>query len=142
MKQLFTVDEANATLPYVERVVGEIRECYAALRRNGRLHGDLDQADEKGRAALKERIRHDAQRIRECQEELAQVGVVLKDYQAGLIDFPSEFEGRPIHLCWEHGENRIAYWHEVSEGYFGRRPVPLSTPGWPLTGAPARAGPK
>ena len=142
MSRLFTVDEANATLPYVERVVGEIRECYAALRRNGRLHNELGEADEEGRAELKELIRSDAQRIRECQEELAQVGAILKDYQAGLVDFPSEFEGRPIHLCWEHGENRIAYWHEVSEGYFGRQPVPLGVKGWPLTAAPAPAGPK
>ena len=107
------------------------------------LHNETPQVDEKLRKQLKDQIRHDAQRVRECQEELAQVGAILKDYDQGLVDFPAEHEGRPILLCWEHGEESVAFWHCEAEGFYGRQPVPKGQPEWPrVTVAHAPAGPK
>ena len=132
--------DANRTLPYVRRVVGEIRERYAALRRNGKLHNETPEADSETRGALKEKIRHGAQRIRECQEELAQVGVILKDYDRGLVDFPAELDGKAILMCWEHGEPEVAHWHGPNEGFFGRQEIPADCDEWPrVSPAPASA---
>ncbi len=56
-------------------------------------------------------------------EKMEDMGCVVKDYEAGIIDFYSRFEGRDIFLCWRIGEPSIGYWHEIGEGYAGRKPI-------------------
>jgi hypothetical protein len=55
--------------------------------------------------------------------QLQALGVVVKDLDRGLIDFPHRREGREVYLCWEYGEERIDYWHETDSGYSGRQPL-------------------
>jgi hypothetical protein len=56
--------------------------------------------------------------------ELHELGVQLKDYSRGLIDFPSMKNGRVVLLCWQLGEgDRIEWWHEVEDGFAGRKPL-------------------
>lgn len=56
--------------------------------------------------------------------ELNDLGVELKDYSRGLIDFPSMREGRVVLLCWQLGEDeRIEWWHELEGGFIGRQPL-------------------
>lgn len=56
--------------------------------------------------------------------ELNDLGIQLKDYARGLIDFPSIREGRIVLLCWQLGENeRIEWWHEQDGGFAGRKPL-------------------
>ena len=57
----------------------------------------------------------------EYVRELGQLGVELKDYFTGLIDFPSLRNGRPVYLCWRMGEAEVAYWHELEAGFAGRQ---------------------
>jgi hypothetical protein len=47
----------------------------------------------------------------------------VKDVQLGLLDFPSEREGRVVFLCWRYGEPEVAHWHEVDTGYAARKPL-------------------
>ena len=56
-------------------------------------------------------------------DELQEVGVELKDYDMGLIDFPAMYHGREICLCWKAGENAVAAWHETDSGFAGRQDV-------------------
>jgi hypothetical protein len=135
--RLFTVKEATRTLPYVKVIVAEVKERYAQLREQGQRHNESPRDDERTRNNLKEEIRLHAARIRECSEELEAIGAQLKDYENGLVDFPSEFEGRRMLLCWEFGEAAIEYWHYEDEGYLGRKPVPEGAKQWPLSAAPA-----
>ena len=58
-------------------------------------------------------------------EELERVGVQVKDLDRGLVDFPCLHRGRVVLLCWELGEDEVAYWHGADEGYAGRKPLPL-----------------
>jgi len=50
-------------------------------------------------------------------------GVLIKDLDQGLIDFPAERDGRVVMLCWRLGEESISYWHEYDGGFPGRRPL-------------------
>ncbi len=127
----YTVDSANKALPYVRGVVAEIREVYASLQRLGNEHNALPRGDERGRADIKERIREGAQRIGECQEELLKIGVEVKDFESGLIDFPAQLEGRTILLCWKDGEEAVTHWHETNTGFRGRKAIPTGRPAWP-----------
>lgn len=61
--------------------------------------------------------------IRRGVEELADAGIVLRDAETGLVDFPSEREGRLVYLCWRLGEEHVAHWHEEDAGLGGRRPL-------------------
>jgi hypothetical protein len=140
VKKRYTVAEANRTLPYVRSIVDEVKARYAVIQDSGRRHNALDTKEESRRASLKEDVRVAADRIRACLDELQALGLEMKDYEEGLVDFPSEFEGRPILLCWKHGEERVAFWHEADSGFKGRKPVPEDAD-WPPLPAPAKGKP-
>jgi hypothetical protein len=53
--------------------------------------------------------------------EFERLGVQLKDVELGLVDFPSEHQGRTVLLCWQYGEPEVAYWHATDEGFARRR---------------------
>jgi hypothetical protein len=52
------------------------------------------------------------------------MGIEVKGLRPGLLDFRSRLGDRVVHLCWREGEDTIAYWHTLEEGYAGRRPIP------------------
>jgi hypothetical protein len=56
-------------------------------------------------------------------DEIASIGVQVKDLDIGLLDFPCEVDGHVVLLCWKLGEKSITHWHGVSEGFVGRKPV-------------------
>ena len=139
MRHCYTVDSASKTLPYVSVIVAEVRERHRAWRDKGREHNALSREFGDRRATLKEEVRVHAKRLKECQEELLQLGIILKDHELGLVDFPAELDGRPILLCWEQSEPSVGFWHEVSGGYIGRQPVPPNLPEWPRLSAATAA---
>ncbi len=59
--------------------------------------------------------------MREYEQELRKLGVELKDYFTGLIDFPCWMDGREVYLCWQLGEPEVAHWHELDAGFAGRQ---------------------
>ena len=130
MKQ-FTVEQANATLPLVKRIVEDIVAQHR-LWHEKLLEIDLVAAS--GRASdaeLAERLAREAQGIaREIEtfrRELVSLGIQLKDARLGLIDFASTMGERPILLCWRLGEPEVQFWHDPEAGYAGRQPlVPAS----------------
>jgi hypothetical protein len=80
----------------------------------------LDQAQ-----AVRDRLRRDAlvRRLQEAVESVQQHGCLVKDLALGLIDFPTLYHGRQVYLCWMLGEESIQYWHEVEDGFRGRKPI-------------------
>ena len=68
-------------------------------------------------------------RLSDLIDELREVGVDLKDFQKGLVDFPALYEDREVQLCWKKGEDQIEYWHEADAGYAGRQATELREPG-------------
>lgn len=123
---LFTPESANRALPYVRAVVEDLVEATARSKKSGRARrkpkGDEAAADDERRRADEEAARAKADCVR-LLRELEAVGVVVKDSETGLIDFPGEIAGRRVLLCWRRGEDRVAHWHDLSSGFRGRRPI-------------------
>ncbi|CAN5580052.1 DUF2203 domain-containing protein [soil metagenome] len=126
--QLFTVDQANRTLPLVRKIVEDV------VREHRRWHESVAELDLLGTTnvpglpdprliALEKRIQKTAREIDGFQAELDALGIQLKDRRIGLIDFPSELEGQPVLLCWQLGEPSVQFWHDADSGFAGRQPL-------------------
>ena len=124
---LFTVDQANRTLPLVRRIVEDIvrehRRWQEAVVELDLLAGIHAEMPDPRASAIEKRIRRTAQEIDAFQAELEGLGIQLKDRRIGLIDFPSEQDGRPMLLCWQLGEPSVQFWHDLDTGYAGRQPL-------------------
>lgn len=123
-RKSFTVAQANAALPLVRAIVRDITALAVDLRaRHERLSGSpgLSAAHDEEREQARAALERDLERLRELEDELAELGVELKDYFLGLADFPSEMDGRPVYLCWKAGEDEVSHWHELDAGFAGRR---------------------
>ena len=123
----FTVEQANATLPLVRRIVQDIVTQYRAW--NEKLN-EIDLVAASGRAAdneLADQLAAEAQSlardIESFRRELSELGIEMKDPGIGLIDFPSQMGSRPVYLCWRLGESEVGFWHEIHAGYAGRQPL-------------------
>ena len=82
-----------------------------------------EQGESEEIQALREAASREAIRINDCLVELESIGCVFKGFEAGLVDFYALREDRLVFLCWHHGEDRIAHWHEVDGGFDGRQPL-------------------
>jgi hypothetical protein len=119
----YTQDEANRTIPRVGAILRRVREARRALAAEGfdgdfsthaELTGGAWPGVEHARAALTVVIGFD---------QLEELDVVVRDLEAGLIDFPSLLAGEEIYLCWRLDEATVGHWHAVESGYGGRRPL-------------------
>ena len=82
--------------------------------------------------------------VRELLARSRQLGIVVRDIDRGLIDFPAIRDGREVYLCWELDEERIGFWHDLESGYGGRQPLAgraraERSPGPSASSAPARS---
>jgi hypothetical protein len=131
--RFFTVAEAQRTLPLVRRIVADLMSEYprwgAAVGRFELLSAGAraDWGETAEQAAARDEVTAAASRINEYLKELDAVGCVFKGFDAGLVDFYSLRDDRPVFLCWKLGEARIEHWHELDAGFGGRQrlDVPL-----------------
>lgn len=121
--RVFSVEAANRALVLVARIVADITarfQKYLALRQEiADASHDVKQRD--ACEAAKQRLVDVVQELQALQVELEAVGCQLKDWQIGLVDFPSQLDGRNVWLCWKQGEPSVSYWHEMNEGFAGRK---------------------
>jgi hypothetical protein len=124
--RLFTVEEANAMLPTVRDVLGKIQRGF---ERVVDAHEAAQQAAERaplGGGGMEGGARYvtTLTQLGEWVAGLELMGVQIKDYERGLVDFPSMREGRVVFLCWQLGEGEsIEWWHDVEAGFAGRQPL-------------------
>jgi hypothetical protein len=126
--QLFTVEQANRTLPLVRRIVDDVVREHRVWQEKI-LELDLlasgvraDLPDPRA-AALERHILALAREIEGFEAELTSLGIQLKDRRIGLIDFPCDLDGRRVLLCWRLGEPSVQYWHDENAGYASRQPL-------------------
>lgn len=129
--RLFTLDEAEAMIPQVRDEILAMQDC---KRRIDGLRGDMQKVAHSATGnghvrdedALASKRRHAEALVDEINERLARIngwGIELKGIDDGLIDFPSERDGRVVYLCWRLGEDRIGWWHEIEAGFVGRQRI-------------------
>ena len=135
-KKYFTLDQANASLPLVRAIVSDIAELARSLRerrdRLGRLQtppririGEVYREElEQARADFE----RDQERLAEFVRELSELGIELKDFDTGLVDFPCRMDGREVYLCWRLGESEVSHWHELDAGFAERKKIIRRTP--------------
>ena len=126
--QLFTVEQANRTLPLVRRIVADIVSLHQRWRQTIVALDDValaqraNEPNDRGEQ-LEREAQALAREIDECQRELESLGIQLKDRRQGLVDFPTLMGGRRVLLCWRLGEAEIQFWHEEDAGFPGRQPL-------------------
>lgn len=123
-RRFFSLQEADRALVLVRRVVADIVSRYGRLVD---LQETIEAAQRGGaydqvQAAQAELITV-AEKIQACAEELDDVGVELRDWSVGVVDFPCRTGGREVCLCWRYGEDRVSHWHEADAGTDARKPI-------------------
>jgi hypothetical protein len=120
--KIFTVTEARNLLPKLRRLLARViseRERVLDLRieiEAVREKSSLDSGSPYGPAYLSHLTA-----FTEAIEEVRSLGVQIKDFRTGLVDFPHEMGGRVVYLCWKFDEDEINWWHEVDAGFAGRQ---------------------
>ncbi len=130
-RRYFTLEQANRALVLVRRILADVLDDYQRVLDEQEM---LDLYQRKGPEenvrSTRGRIIRLVERLQSYSDELTEIGVEMKDWAAGMVDFPAWVDGREIQYCWQYGEDGILYWHEVDDGCAGRRriePLPITT---------------
>ena len=132
--RIFTVEQANALLPRIRLRVAELLRKQRELQRivDEALGGSVgldDRAfipspdDDAATAGAKREVAALVAAVRAGWDEIASLGVVVKDPRVGLIDFYARIDGRAVLLCWRYEEATIGWYHDVDAGFAGRKPL-------------------
>ncbi|MGH9874947.1 MAG: DUF2203 domain-containing protein [Pyrinomonadaceae bacterium] len=124
--KLFTIEEANALLPSVREILQRIQHSRRRLATYRRASKMAAEGAEQGGGGMEGGALYAMVLTNFTTEisELEALGVQLKDFDRGLVDFPSLRDGRVVLLCWQLGEgNELEWWHDMEAGFGGRSPL-------------------
>jgi hypothetical protein len=132
-ERYFTPEEANDALaivrPLAEELIAHRRVLRAAEGRRAELNrlvaGNGGSVDTGEFAAIEQEASREAEEIARCISRIQELGVLVKDVDVGLVDFPALRGDEEVLLCWQVGEDEVAYWHGLQDGFAGRKPLPL-----------------
>ena len=121
--KIFTIEEANALLPRVRTILTQIQRSHRGLSRYRNEAQAASEAAERGGGGIANG-QHYAGLVTALTAEMSNLdglGVQLKDFDRGLVDFPYLRDGRVVLLCWQLGEgDELEWWHDVEAGFAGR----------------------
>jgi len=139
----FTPDEVNALIPRLEthfqnfwgyrknaqRILEEIR-AKARSRKGGMDEEDLTPRETAFQQMRQSQAHFLLEQAKREIDELMELGCVVKDLEAGLLDFPHilESEEQEVYLCWKYAEKKVRYWHSIDQGYSSRKPLMRRVP--------------
>ncbi len=131
MERLFTYDEANELVPWLEERFNAIapmrdelvdrQETLLGLLRRRRSNGHSSSEEEI--AAAEGVVTRLTRQLQDAVKEITDRGILVRDVGRGLVDFPSDRENETVYLCWLRGEPSIDWWHPTNTGFAGRRPL-------------------
>lgn len=129
--RLFTREEAQKMLPLVRSIVRDIVDLYRTFKEKVERYQAATEAKRRGQAppagfdreAIEAEIEGLKDKVHAAMSELTTLGVELKDFEKGLVDFPMRRGGDVAFLCWMLGEEGIGYWHTRDAGFRGRKPL-------------------
>jgi hypothetical protein len=130
--KLFSLTEAERVRAQIEpiligamesrRKMAELDEQLGALAERIQRSGGLLVSYEKTANLRFERNRFE-EAVHEAVERIHSTGCIVKDLDAGLLDFPARINDEDVYLCWRLGEDRIRFYHRQDEGFSGRKPI-------------------
>lgn len=124
MPQYFTLEQANEIIPKIEPLMAELLERRAkVIRARHQIEGILDDLQSNVGGPAASQMVQEFQAIERLAKKIQAHGCLLKDANAGLVDFLAKIDGREVYLCWRYGEPQIQFYHELHTGYNGRQPV-------------------
>ena len=122
--KLFTLEEANALLPQLRRLLTRLDNLKKRLRA---MAPDAQVASEKavegGGTSRGVQYAAAVAGFLEITQEILGLGVEIKDFERGLCDFPHLRNGKIVYLCWQRNEPRVEWWHDIEAGFAGRQPL-------------------
>ena len=119
----YSLEEALAALPVVTGLLQQMRQARERLTDSEAREALAEAAPTNGGGDPGRTVSEGFLELRESLMGMRELDVVLRDLERGLVDFPSYRGGREVYLCWEEGEDEIAWWHEPDAGFSGRRPL-------------------
>ena len=130
-QRYFTAQQANETLrevrPLTEQLVAHRRALVELQERQStlttRIAGNGGNVEPHELEDVQEQLDEEVAGIAGCVARIHELGALVKDLDAGLVDFPATRDGEDVLLCWRLGENEVAFWHGVDEGFSGRKPL-------------------
>jgi hypothetical protein len=130
--RIFTLDEAERTLPLLRRILADLQREYEVWR-EALAHYEILTGAARAEAgesmeliAARMAVSDSAGRIDGYLAEIASIGCLFKGFENGLVDFYALRDDRLVLLCWQYGEDHITHWHEVDAGFPGRQPIAAS----------------
>ncbi len=124
MSQYFTLQEANQMLISISAWLDEIKIIRSEiLTHQPEIWSVMEKSAGNGGNLTLSRMVKTFDRLDALIHNIQDKGVIIKDINTGLLDFPAIKDGREVYLCWKHGEGPIAFWHEIEDGFAGRQPI-------------------
>ena len=123
--RLFTVDQANEAIPFLERRLERLSRRLSELERVAPAGDEeMRRLGQEGGRLVPPAYFRGIQQILEDSSTLTESGIILRDLKRGLVDFPARLDGKQVFLCWVKGETEVSYFHEPGAGFAGRKPLP------------------
>jgi hypothetical protein len=123
-QRYFTVAEANALIPELQKQILRLQAMLERLREEyGEKAQQVFQLTQRNGFPPRWEPSSIADAVHKAVEELHQLGVILRDVEHGIVDFPHLRDRREVFLCWKLGEERVRYWHELDAGFDARKPL-------------------
>ena len=120
--RIFTLEEANALVPTIEPLLVALRDANAAMEERG--DDVMESVPTNGGGKVHKEFVDAAREAGRALDVLNGMGIVVRDPETGLIDFPAERGDEIVFLCWRLGEpHAIAWWHPTDAGFAGRQPL-------------------
>jgi hypothetical protein len=119
----WTLEQANAALPFVRLRLRRMREALGALEAPGAL-AELRRIDPADGGGWPGSVAAGPLTVLAlAARELEGLEIQVRDIARGLVDFPTVRGGEEVYLCWLEAEPTVAHWHEPDAGFAGRRPL-------------------
>ena len=128
-EQLYSIETANHLLPWLEQQFKNLRMVNGDLADHKKTLADLlrnrgnngHSSSEEVILSTREVVDGLTANMQEVLKGIDDLGILVRNIEMGLVDFPAERDGRLIYLCWISGESTVAFWHETNVGFTDRQ---------------------